>query len=282
MKLGLVLEGGASRTYFSCGVLDVLLEENIIADYVIGTSAGIANAVSYASMQKGRNLQIAQQYLHDKRYMGIRHLFNPKNRSLYNIKFVFDDIPNKYIPFDYDAFSKFEGDVVSVVTNIETGKAEYLKMPREDKQFNYLVASCALPIIFPIIKINGKKYMDGGITNPIAVNQAISEGCNKNIVILTRERGYIKTYEKGLGIASRFYRKYPEFRKALEKRTETYNNNMNELNILEQENKVFIIAPKEINCGRTETRPDIISGIYNHGCEVMRELMPSLKQYLSL
>ena len=105
MKLGLVLEGGASRSLFSCGVMDALLEENIIADYVIGVSAGIAYGTSYVSRQIGRNLELSVDYMHDKRYMGVRHLFNPKNRSYYNKDFAFRAIPKTVVPFDYDAFA---------------------------------------------------------------------------------------------------------------------------------------------------------------------------------
>lgn len=211
MKLGLILEGGASRAYFSSGVMDALLEENIIADYVIGTSAGIANAVSYASGQIGRNLSIAKDYLHDKRYMGFKHMLNPNNRSYYNLDFVFDSIPNIHLPFDYDAFNNFKGEVVAAVTNINTGKAEYLPVPRDDKKFNVLRASCALPLLFPIITINGQKYMDGGIFMPIPADEAIRSGCDKNIVILTRERGYRKSPEKSLELAAKLYRQYPKF-----------------------------------------------------------------------
>lgn len=281
MKLGLVLEGGASRTYFSCGVLDYFLEQEIYAHYVIGTSAGIANGVSYVSKQKGRNIDIARQFLNDKRYMGFRHLINPRNKSYYNIKFIYEDIPNLYIPFDFEEFSNFKGDVVCVVTNVETGKVEYLKMPRKDRSFLHLVASCALPILFPLIEIDGNRYMDGGICTPIAVDEALRNGCDKVIVILTRERGYLKEKEKFLGLCAKIYRKYPEFAKALLNRTEVYNENLKRVYELEREGKVFVITPKDVKgCKRTEKDPTIIKALYDQGYDVARESMPLLKEYL--
>ena len=99
MKSGIVLEGGASRSYFTVGALDALTDLGIKTDYLIGTSAGVANGISYVSGQRGRGLKIGLSYLPDKRYMGLKHLLNPKNRSLYNLKFVFDELPNKYLPF---------------------------------------------------------------------------------------------------------------------------------------------------------------------------------------
>ena len=130
MKLGIVFEGGASRAFFSCGVMDALLEEHIIADYVIGASAGIANGVSYVSGQYGRNLAIGTKYTADKRYMGVRHLFDKSNRSFYNLQFVFDDIPNKYLPFDFDAFAAFEGDVLAVYT-CAAGRPSFYRAARD-------------------------------------------------------------------------------------------------------------------------------------------------------
>ena len=165
MKLGLVLEGGASRTYFSVGAMDALMEENIFADYVIGASAGIANGVSYVSRQKERSLEIGMKYFPDKRYMGPRHLLNRSNKSYYNIQFVFDDMPNVHLPFDYDTYQKYSKNVYAAVTNLNTGKTEYLNIPGDDKSWAVLIATCALPILFQPVKIGNNLYMDGGITD---------------------------------------------------------------------------------------------------------------------
>ena len=281
MKLGLILEGGASRAYYTSGILDALLEEEIIADYVIGTSAGIANGVSYVSRQVGRNLCIAKDYLHDKRYMGFKHMLNPFNRSFYNLKFAFDDVPNRHLPFDYEAFKSFTGNVVAAVTNLDTGKAEYLEMPRDDKKFQLLRATCALPLLFPVIKIDGKPYMDGGICAPIPASAAINAGCDKNIVILTRERGYQKQPEKALQMSARKYKKYPNFADALLKRTETYNENLAQISNLEKEGKVFVIAPESMNMKRLETDPEKLEQLHIQGYNQFKNTLPALLSYLN-
>ena len=128
MKLGLVLEGGASRTYFSCGVMDKLMQEEIWADYLIGASAGIANGISYASRQFGRNIELGTTYLHDKRYMGVRHWLNPHNRSYYNLRFVFGEVPEKWLPFDYDAFAAYPGEVIAVVGATGSAKSSLVNL----------------------------------------------------------------------------------------------------------------------------------------------------------
>lgn len=267
MKSGLVLEGGASRGYFTVGALDALLDMGFKSDYLIGTSAGVANGISYVSSQRGRGLEIGLKYLPDKRYMGLRHLINPKNRSLYNLKFVFDDIPNIHLPFDYEAYNNSGCQVIAALTNIETGKCEYLPVTSEDKTWQSVIASCALPLLFQPIKIGGKLYMDGGITDSIPVQKALEDGCEKPIVIITRERSYVKEDEAAIGISSFLYRKYPQFTKALKNRTQMYNNTHKLILELEKEDKIVLIAPEEDTSlwKRTERDPSQIQKMYDIG-----------------
>ncbi len=281
-KLGLVLEGGASRTFYSCGVMDSLLKENIYADYIIGTSAGIANGVSYVSKQIGRNYVIGTKYLPTRKYQGFHHLLDRKNRSYYNLEFVFNEIPNKLLPFDYDTFSNFKGEVVAAVTNIETGKPEYLDVSRNDRRFMVLRASCSLPIMFQPIEINGIKYMDGGICDSIPVQHALDSGCDKCIVILTQPRDYRKQFDKSLKLSARVFKKYPEFCKALYSRPENYNKCLERIIELEKEAKVFVIAPKRsLGINRTENNAEEIKRIYDLGIKDFENSKKSLDVFLN-
>lgn len=281
MKLGITMEGGASRTVFSCGVTDVFLEEGIMPDYFIGVSAGIAYGVSYLSRQKGRNLELATKYMGDKRYMGARHLL--KNRNFYNLEFAFGEVPNKLLPFDMDAFEAFPGKVVAGVTNIHTGKPEYLEVPRRDDKYEVLVASCALPILFQPVKVGKHYYLDGGLSDSIPYKQAVKEGCDKNIVILTRERGYVKKQERAGKISQKLYKKYPKIVEDLEKRPERYNACMKELLEQEKAGEVFVIAPETTyGIGRTESNPEKLRQLYDEGYQMAKERMPELKKYLGI
>lgn len=280
--LGLTLEGGASRSVYSCGILDVLLEESIIADCIVGVSAGISFGISYASGQHGRNLRLATEFMPDKRYMGVRHLLNRKNRSLYNLDFVFYEVPEKLLPFDYDAFAKYPGKVFGVLTDIETGEPEYVEIPRDDHQCTYLRASCALPILFPVFEINGHKYMDGGIVDSIPFRKAMDEGCDKNIIILTREAGYRKTTDRSTTIAARKFKKYEKFSEALLGRADMYNRKIAELEQLEREGKVFVFRPDNIQgIGRTESNPEVLKMLYDKGMNDARMRMTELKEYFA-
>lgn len=266
MKLGLVLEGGASRAYFSVGAMDALMDLGIKANYIIGASAGIANGISYASGQYRRNLEIGLKYLSDKRYMGAKHYFNLKNKSYYNIDFVFNEIPNKHLPFDYDALDSFDGEVYAAVTNLETGEAEYIKVDSSDKKWLAITASCALPLMFPPIKIGNSLYFDGGVADPIPYKKALQDGCEKLIVILTRPRDYFKKDDKSVDVCRFIYRKYTKFGDVLLQRGELYNKCRKELFELEKEGKVIIIEPDSTdNWKRTERRPEMIQAMYDEG-----------------
>ena len=280
--LGLTIEGGASRTVYSCGIMDVLLEENIIADYVNGVSAGIAFGVSYCSGQIGRNLTLATEFMNRKEYSGVKHFFNPKNRSFYNMDYVYDEVPNKELPFDFEKFAEFKGEVIAPVTNVRTGKAEYLPVPRDDRKFTYLRASCALPLMFPEIEINGEKYLDGGVADSIPYMQAIKAGCDKNIIILSRPKDYIKTPESASRLAEFVYRKNPEFCEALRTRAERYNQTIAEIKRLKKEGKVFVFTPKStFNVGRTEGDPVKLKRLYDHGYNHAKWALDDLKRYLA-
>ncbi len=281
LKVGLVFEGGASRTLFTCGAIDTLLRNNIRADYVIGVSAGIAYGVDYASGQIGRNLAVATTYMHDKRYMGSRYLFDRRFHGLYNLDFVFEEIPNRLMPFDFDAFSRFEGRVIAAVTDLVTGKPEYIDLPRDDRSFKVLRASCALPILFQPEEINGRLYMDGGITDSIPYRRALEDGCDRIIVILTREHSYSKPRERAIPLAKYIYRKYPNFTRALDARADMYNETRNTLFEYEKQNKAVVIMPRNTDhFKRTEKSPERLRAMYDEGCRETEAAMQRIREYL--
>lgn len=282
MKLGMVFEGGASRTVFSCGVADVFLEEKLMPDYFIGVSAGIAYGISYLSKQKGRNYTIATEYMSKPEYQGVQYLLDRSKRTYYNLAYVFDEMPRKHLPFDYDTFAAYPGKVEAAVTNIHTGRAEYIEVPRDDTSRDVIVASCALPIFFQPVKLGRRYYLDGGIADSIPYEHALKEGCDKVIVVLTRERGYVKHTDESARIASALYKRYPNIARALKNRAKNYNACMQRLKELEGEGKLFVIAPDTTHgIGRTETNPKKLSLLYEEGFLEAKEQMTALKNYLA-
>ncbi|MEK4251351.1 patatin-like phospholipase family protein [Paenibacillus sp. FSL W7-1287] len=239
----LILEGGTLRPIFSSGVMDALLDHDIMFPYVIGVSAGISNGVSYISKQKQRNLQIMEQFRNDPRYLGFRNYL--RNRSLFGLDFVFDEIPNKHIPFDIDTYQSYDGQVLVGVTNAHTGLTEYMDGMKADRAWTMLRASCAIPLYFPAIEINGSSYYDGGISDPIPIRKAIEDGHDKHLIVLTQPKGYTKTYSRANGVAAKLLnRKYPKLAELLITRHNIYNETVAFCEQLEAEGKAVIIRPQ--------------------------------------
>ena len=282
MKTGLVLEGGALRAVFSSGVCDALLEGGIMTDYVIGVSAGMAYGVSYVSRQPRRNLEVVTTYAPDRRYMGVANLLDKNNRSYFGLTFAYDTIPNELVPFDYDAFEAYPGQVEAVVTNLNTGKADYLTVPRRDRQAVVIQASCAMPLMFPIYEIGGQPYLDGGVADAIPWRRALDQGCDRVVVVLTRPRDYVRKPDKILSMVRRRYKQYPKFVEAMEHRAQVYNEDRAQLLELERQGKVLVIAPDStLGVSRTERDPEKLRLLWAAGYQKMVERLEEIRAYLA-
>ena len=281
MKTGLVLEGGALRAIFSSGVCDALLEGGVMADYVVGVSAGIAYGVSYLSRQPRRNLEIVTRFAPDHRYMGMGNLADKRNQSYFGLKFVYDTIPNELVPFDYDAFEAYPGQVEAVVTNLNTGRAEYLPVPRRDPESKVLQASCAMPLMFPVFNIGGQPYLDGGIADATPWQHALEQGCDRLVVVLTRTRSYQKRPDRMMRLIRKRYRDYPAFLRAMEERAERYNRNRAALFDLEREGRALVLAPTStMGVARTERNTEKLRMLWAAGYQQAVDRMEEIRDYL--
>ena len=281
MKTGLVLEGGALRSIFSAGVCDAFLDGQLpLPDYTVGTSAGIAYGVSYLSRQSRRNLKLLTAYANDRRYMGWRNLANPKNRSFFGLKFAYETIPTELLPFDFDAFEAYSGQVEAAATNLQTGQAEYLTVPRRDCPNQQLIASCALPVMFPPIEIDGQFYLDGGCADAIPWQRAFDAGCDRVVVILTRERDYRKEGDSTLRLVEKAFRKYPAFLETMRCRVDRYNASREGLFALEKEGKVIVIAPEDtFGCSHTEKDLEILRALWQSGYFAGRRSLEEIRTF---
>lgn len=276
---GLVLEGGSFRGIFTAGVLDALLDNDIMVPYCIGVSAGISYGVSYISKQPGRNLEVVTKYRHDKRYIGKRNLL--KQRSLFGLDFVYDKVPNELNQFDWETYKSYPGQVVVVTTNALTGKPVYFDGKKMDKKFMMLRATCALPLAFPAIMINNKPYYDGGLSDPIPIHKALVDGCEKCIIVLTRPKGYKKTLSRSGRLAARVYkRKYPEVSKALLTRHIGYNKSLAYCEKLEEEGKAIILRPKK-PLKSYEKDVEVLKRNFNMGYHMVEEKLDQIKALLN-
>lgn len=277
---GLVLEGGAFRGLFTAGVLDALLDIKAEIKYVVGVSAGATNAYSYVSNQRGRNLEIMERFMDNKRYISYRNLIRYK--SLMDLDFVFDEIPNKHCMFDYKTFYEFDGKMLAGAFNVETGKVEYFDKELLDQRSSILRASIAIPLAFPFEKINGQYYADGGLLEPIPINKSIADGNDKNIIVLTRNEGYRKKQSKTNEITYRIYKnKYPKLANVLKQRYIKYNEQLDYCKELEESGKAIIIRPTiSMDISRFERDKNKLRAIYKNGYELVIKDKDKVLNYL--
>jgi len=279
MKVGLVLEGGAMRGMFTAGVLDVFLDEQIHIDGIVSVSAGALFGVNFPSKQKGRVLRYNKKYLNDKRYMGWHSLFTTGN--IVNKDFAFYQLPFELDVFDQEAFARSGIDFYTVLTNVESGEAEYVKIHNAFEQMETLRATSAMPFVSKMVEINGKKYLDGGIADSIPLRFCQQLGYDKIIVILTRPLDYRKTPTNSL-LFNAFYRRYPKLVERLTNRYADYNRAVEDVIRLNEQGEIFVIRPSvTLPIRRIEKDVAKVQAMYDLGVRDGQDILPALKAYLT-
>lgn len=278
MKTGLVLEGGAMRGMYTAGVLDVFLENNIKVDSVVGVSAGALFGVNYLSEQKGRVIRYNKRFNGDKNYMGLRPLLREGN--IVSTKYAYDEVPHRLDPFDDDTYKKSGVPFYAVVTDIETGNPEYIQINSTFDQLDVLRASGSMPFVSQPVEIDEKRYLDGGISDSIPFKWLSKQGCDKLIVILTRDMDYRKK-PMSPALVKLYGKKYPKIAERLLERHTLYNRSVEELKKWEADGRAFIIRPsKPIEISRIEKNPDKLQAVYDLGIVDGKRYLDELKSYL--
>lgn len=281
MKVGIVLEGGSMRGMFSAGVLDIFMDENIKIDGMIGVSAGALFGPNYFSKQRGRALRYNKRFCKDRRYMSVWSLLATGN--IVGKKFAFYDVTTKYDIFDNETFMKADAEYYVTTTNVETGQPEYLKVTDVVKEMEKLRASSALPFVSQMVEVDGKKYLDGGISDGIPVQKALQMGYDKVIVVLTRPIEYRKKpfSDKMIKLMNMKYKKYPRFVETMKNRYLNYNQTVEKILELEEKGEIFVIRPSEPIVVKTiERDANKLQYVYDLGARVCKERMAALKEFL--
>lgn len=263
-KTGLVLEGGGMRGVFTCGVLDYMMDHAIWFPYGIGVSAGACNGLSYMSRQRGRakfsNIDLLDKY----HYISIRHLW--RKRCILDQNLLYDQFPKQILPYDYKAYAENPARFEMVTTSCVTGRACYLEEKQDaDRIIAIVKASSSLPYVCPITYVDGEPMLDGGIVDSIPVVRAMQQGYDRNVVVLTRNRGYRKK-EKDIKVPHFIYKKYPRLRVALSRRCQVYNEQLELVEQLEDEGKIRVIRPvRRMEVDRIETDIKKLTALYEEG-----------------
>lgn len=283
IKAALVLEGGALRGMYTSGVLDTFLKNNMEFECVAGVSAGALNAMSYISKQPGRSAKINLEYCDDPRYIGRKAFI--KNKGIIGYDYLFGDISENKVPFDYKSFENTNQRFIIVTTNCEKAETEYLEKSNCNDLFKVAQASSSMPLASAMVEINNNHYLDGAVTTSIPVKWALEQGYEKVVVVLTRDKTYRKPIlsNKMKKLHKLAYHKYPKLIEKLNTMSERYNKLQEELIDLEKEGKIFIIRPeKEVTVSRLEKDKEKLENLYKEGIAEAEKNLDALKEYLEI
>lgn len=281
--VGLVLEGGGMRAAYTSGVLDAFLDEGIALPYVIGVSAGANAGSDYVVGQRERNYKVFVEFAADRRYAGYANLL--RERSWFGMRFLFETLPDELAPFDYETLGSTARTLVVAATDCATGRPRYFCQHDYDARwFVHTVhrASSSIPVLSPPVEIEGRRYLDGGVSDPIPIERSLSDGNSRNVVVLTRNEGY-RMGPQRLGLLSRLaLARYPAIRRTVLERGVKYNACLDRLAARERTGEAFVLRPIEpIVVGRMERDPVKLDVLYRQGYDETLKRLPALKTWLA-
>lgn len=282
MKFGLVMEGGAMRGIFSAGVMDVLMENGIDFDGVVGVSAGACFGCNYKSRQNGRVIRYNLRFCRNKTYCSVNSLI--RTGDMFGADFCYRAIPEELDPFDYDTYRSDPMTFMVVCTDAETGKPVYRVCRKLDRdETEWIRASAAMPMASRIVEIGGRKLMDGGISDSIPLEFMEHSGYDRNVVILTQPRNFVKRPGKSVTLVRKLYRKYPKLVAAYENRPVMYNRELEHIRRSEAEGRAFVIAPPEkLPIGHVTHDKDVILEVYRIGRKAAADRLEELNKFMSV
>jgi predicted patatin/cPLA2 family phospholipase len=276
--VGLVLEGGGMRAAYSAGVLDCFMDQRVDIPYVVGVSAGANAGSNYVVGQRERNHALFVDFVRDRRYQGIATLVS--ERSWFGMKFLFETLPDRLLPFDYEAFRGSPRTFTVCVTRCADARPTYFRQADHDpREFvrTIMRASSSLPVLSPPVSIGGAKYCDGGVSDPIPIERSLADGNQSNIVILTRNAGYQSSPQE-LGPVSRgLLRRYPAIIELTRTRHVHYNACLARVETLERAGEAFVFRPlRPLAVARIERNVAKLESLYRQGYDEALQRMDEL------
>ncbi len=266
---------------YTAGVLDFFLDKDLLFSSVYGVSAGACSMCSYLSRQRGRAFDVNVDYLDSGKYCSVQSLLT--TGDLFNVDMCYRMIPDVLNPYDHEAFEQYKGKAYSVVTNIATGRPEYLRLRDMHKDIVKVQASASLPLVSRNVEIDGKYYLDGGISDAIPLQKSIRDGNRKNVVVMTKEVGFVRKPASAgqLRLIKMRYLKYPKVYELMLERHINYNNTLDYIARQQENGQAFVIRPKQVSkVGRIEKDKEKLRALYEEGYRDAADCYEELLAYL--
>ncbi len=280
-EAGLILEGGGMKGIYTAGVLDFFMDKEIMFSDCYGVSAGACHLCNYMSGQRGRSYRISVNYLDMKQYCGVWSML--RTGDFFGVDMSYDLIPNYLDPYDYDSAAAYEGRAFAVVTNIRTGEPEYLPLKDLRKDIIAVRASSSLPLVSRNVKIGEELYLDGGISDPIPVRQSLQSGNKKNVIIMTKEVGFVRQpIGAELALVGARYLCFPKVYELMRERHLSYNATVQYIEEKQKAGELFVIRPKhKSEVGRIEKDKEKMTALYEEGYRDAAACYLELLEYIS-
>ena len=279
-KTAIVLEGGALRCLFTAGVMDAFMEEGLTADGVFGVSAGALTGTDLVANQPGRTAKVNLGFVNDKRYLGVGNLL--RRKGIFNFDFLFGEVCDTLVPLDRETFHSSPIEFTAVATNCLTGKPVYCEKSHCEDIYAAIRASASMPLLSPMVQVEGVPCLDGGVSVSIPYQKAIDEGYDKILVVTTREHGYRKSPvpRAAAKLYAQYYRKYPALVRGILTIPRRYNKELVEIDKLEAEGRIFVVRPpKPVEVSRTEKDVEKLQALYDEGAETFRQKLEAFRLY---
>ena len=281
MKAALIMEGGAMRGMFTCGVIDVLMRHGITFDGAAGISAGAVFGCNFKSGQVGRPIRYNKKYCADPRYCSVRSLI--RTGDLYGADFCYRELPDELDVFDRIAFRDNPLQFFVGATDVQTGKSVYhLCTDGGSEDMLWFRASASMPVVSRPVPIHNQLLLDGGITDAVPYSFMEAQGFRRNVIVLTQPKGYRKEPASGLAMMKIMLRKYPCVSEAMAARHLIYNRQMDEIDQRETSGESLVIRPPQsLRIGHTEKNPDELERVYQIGIHEAEERLEDIQKFLS-
>ena len=280
MKTGLVLEGGGMRGLFTAGMMDVMMENGIRFDGIVGVSAGASFGCNYKSHQIGRVLRYNVRFKDDPRYMGLRSLLRTGN--LVAAEFSYHTLPKELDVFDFEAYNSDPTEFHVVCTDVLSGQPVYHRIDfMDDKGLEWIRASASMPLVSKPVDIDGRLLLDGGISDSIPLRYFQEQGFERNLVILTQPKGFYKKKTKLMPLFHLFSSRYPAIVQAMSRRHLMYNEELAYLEEQERLGKILLVYPQDVlPIGRTEQNEEKMRRIHAMGRAKAEEMLNEIQAFV--
>ena len=281
-KTGLILEGGALRGLFTTGVIDVLMEQGIQLDGLVGVSAGATFGCNYVTYQIRRPLRYCIRFAKDPRFCSVRSLL--KTGDMYGAEFCYHTIPEELDVIDNDTFVQSGMPFYAVATDVNTGQAVYHRCDSLcGDDLEWVRASASMPLVSQIVHVGGYALLDGGIADSIPLRFFVHKGYSRNVIVLTQPLGYQKQSNPMMPLVRIRYRKYPRLIDAMENRHLIYNRQLRMVAQAEADGTAFVIRPPEkLPIDHISHDEDDMRQVYACGRNTMLTLLPLLRRLLGI